>query len=328
MSQTFIEACKRGDMDCLDKFENITEEEMLEGINEAYDFGHSSLVEKLVLHISPSKMDNRLLMKAIENNNNMEMIRSLSHLGIDLFLPNEFVNPIITAVEEDRVDIFEFLLSLNFDKKKKNILFTILVQLDHSKYVYQLLKDGDIDPFFNYQGRDPLSYAIRKENYDTLKVLLEDRRIKVTFEDLLQAVNRPNPEIIKLLLSYYPDNLERYDDLIQTASNKDHYLVLDVLFRDLRINPWSIKVSSNQIKQILNNVKEDYVSQQAYNEQHKVFQRYFQICENLQKNEIDLMEMEDKMLSKSNHGYLYIRRCLEENRFEHCSLKKKLGLLC
>lgn len=324
---TFIESCRNGDLDCLDKFENISEEILLEGMKEAFNYNHPALVQKLVLHISPKKMDNKLLMKAIEQNNR-EMIMCLSHAEIDFFKPKEFINPLITAVEEDRGDIFDYLININLDVKKKNILFTVLVQLDHYKYVEILLKDPDVDPLFVYEGKDSLSYAIRKGKYRTLEILLQDRRIKVSFNDLEQAANRPNSQIMKLLLSYYPDDLERSEDLINTASDKDHNEVLEVLFSDLRINPWNIKTSSNQIKQILNSVKERYKSQNHYNEAYKSYQRYFSVCEILELYDRDLKEMDEKMINVNNRGYQHIKKCLEDSRHEICSLKKQLGLLC
>lgn len=325
MELTFTQLCENGDLDCLDQFENLSNELIYEGLEIAIQHKQYDLVQKLMLHL-PKKYISTELLDQVIGDQDLKLVKILSS-NVDLLCPNDFCNSLVTAAEENAYDIFDYLISL-LSVEQKHIILSVLVQLGYLDYVALLLRDKSIDITYLYQGKDIVSHAIRKGKLEVLELLLRDKRIVVTEEYLYQGASRGNGPVMKLLLSYFPRDIPDKEKLIEKASSRDHEDVLLIIFSDVRINPWNIKSSSNMITRIINLAKSSYNTQSAYLDKYKLFSEYIRICGVLDELQFHINELHDKEVEKNNLGYLYLNEQLEKNRFTECSLKNKLGLLC
>lgn len=323
--EKFYESCRDGDLDSLDLLESYNDVVINKGIEISFLNSHYKLITKLILHLKDPDLSNYLI-GAVESGD-LAMVKAFCSSEIDLFEPSDLNNPLVSCMEEENWDIFEFLYTF-LDQEQKNILLSIAVQLNFFKFVEYLLEQKEITPLYNYQGKNALKYAIRKSNIMSLKILLKDSRVKVDFEDLEQASRKERGDVMALLLSYYPNDLVQADLLIENASKYDHREVLDVLFHDLRINPWNIKSSSVNIKQILEKAKAFYGTLDKYLARYKLYENYFESCDFLTELEESYQELLFKHISRTNLGHDYLVKCLEKTRYTICDLKKQLGLLC
>lgn len=317
----FLQKCYEGDIDSIDEYD-INTHQYTEGVMIALNENKLNVLEKLLPKIKLD--DNKLLIKAIESGN-IEAIKILTTHKTNLFYPNDFINPLIIAIEEDSFIIFEHLL--NFLAENENaVLFNVTVQLNYFEYVAYLLSRGDFSPLDMYQGNTPLTYAIRKGHYKTLQVLLKDQRVSVSYANLKLAASRSSSEVMKLLLSYYPDDINV--DLFDISSLGDHADVMRVISQDLRINPWDIKSTSNLALQIIDESKGLYSSKNEYLDEYKIYERYFIVKDTIENFNKSLQELKLSNISSENLGYDFIIKSLGEYYFEIGSLKKNLELMC
>lgn len=317
----FLQKCYDGDIENIDSYD-INMHQYTEGALIALSENKINVLEKLLDKIKLD--DNKLLIKAVETSN-IEAVKILTTAQTNLFYPNDFINPLIIAIEEDSFIIFEHFLNFLSDPDHA-ILFNVIVQLNYFEYVAYLLSRTDFSPLDTYQGNTPLTYAIRKGHYKTIQVLLKDSRVIVSYANLKLAAGRSSPDVMKILLSYYPDDI--YIDLFDISSMGDHADVMRIISQDLRINPWEIKSTSNLALQIIDEAKSLYSSKSEYLEEYKIYERYFIVKDTIENFNKSLQELRKCNISDENVGYLFIIKSLGDYYFEIGSIKKNLELMC
>lgn len=124
-----------------------------------------------------------MLYRAI-NNNNIEEVKDLVELGIDLNPKGRIISPLMVAVRKENEELVQFLLEKAADPNVRDDYgFTPLHQASSESggSMVELLLEYSADPTIqNEYGNTPLDIAISEGNFENASILRE--AISIYFE--------------------------------------------------------------------------------------------------------------------------------------------------
>jgi len=173
--------------------------------NQNYDIQYLNLLLNIFI-----KMNNDKYIKYIVENNNFNI--DINKMDIN----GEY--PIITAFNNNNIEILKYLLEHGGDcnTKNNNGLSLLMLAIDKSNYnmVKYLLQNPNINIYENdINGNSPLIKAIGQNNIDLVKLLIDyciRNKIKIDINGkdsngnypLIKAINQNNFDIVFLLVNY------------------------------------------------------------------------------------------------------------------------------
>ncbi|MBS0286996.1 MAG: ankyrin repeat domain-containing protein [Proteobacteria bacterium] len=203
-----------------------------EAIGEAARNGQLDVVKLLLQdkRVDPTAKENQAIRNAAKN----------GHLDVvKLLLDDKRADPssqnneaILEAAKNGHADVVDLLLQDNRVKVDKHKVFNVALQYGKSKVIKFFLQDREFARTINH--KDAINYAVRNNDLEVVKILLEDDRLKL--DVFVLAFHYKNAAVKELLLNdktFNPYN----NNIFCNAANNGQTDFVSFMIKDERIDP-------------------------------------------------------------------------------------------
>jgi hypothetical protein len=133
----------------------------------------------------------------------------------------------------------------------KQSLFKEAIKYNNVPYIKSFLKKLDIDP--SHENNWAVMYLSQNGNYNILKLILNDKRTKLSERNIYWAIRHAskngNINTLKLLINYEKINFFKYINIaIQYAAEYGHFEAIEILLNHTKaniseVNPTLVRLS-------------------------------------------------------------------------------------